>query len=635
MQNCKTGMKKSPKYLLLTLFSTVTFALGARAVTSDTTLVVPGKTWKDMLQKADSLRLDYSFQEASVWYDMALRAAPDSSSRMAVEENRLKGQNAINMTGFCSNPAVVARRRFSVKDYFLFYPLKDKSWRPVPNQLDSIAGSPFSTAVYVPSDARELYFSSHDDTGVSNLYHTTLADTVWTAPELINEEITSTSNEIFPMVSADGKTLYFASEGLYGMGGYDLYTSKWNEETGDWDVPVNMGFPYSSPYDDFLFMNTSDGKYSIFASNRGCPADSVNVYVVEFDGMPVRKAITDREGLVGLSALSPDGDPSRLDSGSAVSSPLPDNPEAKEYMRKMEQVRLLRDSIAAYNRALEAEREAYSKALDSEKEEILTDIAQKEAALPALNASLGRTVADLQQIEMDFLMKGFVIDPAKFKADASREIVGASSGYTFSKKDFGPAFHLDMQKPKPNYDYTFKILPEGVIVDSPIPDGLVYQIQLFSSPAKATLKQLKGLSPVFERDGAGGRKIYSAGVFRKYSSALSNLNKVKRLGFKGAFITAFNDGEQTTVSKARAIESKTRTDHYLKIYPPDGSTLPEITLSAIRQQTTKDLVKTSESGAVVYIAGPFQTQEQAEALAAAVHATGITNTALESRTVQP
>ena len=180
-----------------------------------------------------------------------------------------------------------------------------------------------------------------------------------------------------------------------------------------------------------------------------------------------------------------------------------------------------------------------------------------------------------------------------------------------------------------------EILPEGVIVDSPVPDGLVYQIQLFSSPAKATLKQLKGLSPVFERDGAGGRKIYSAGVFRKYSSALSNLNKVKRLGFKGAFITAFNDGEQTTVSKARAIESKTRTDHYLKIYPPDGLTLPEITLSAIRQQTTKDLVKTSESGAVVYIAGPFQTQEQAEALAAAVHATGITNTALESRTVQP
>ena len=60
------------------------------------------------------------------------------------------------------------------------------------------------------------------------------------------------------------------SKGLYGMGGYDLYVSQWNSETGDWDVPVNMGFPYSSPYDDFLFINTEDGKYSIFASNRGC-----------------------------------------------------------------------------------------------------------------------------------------------------------------------------------------------------------------------------------------------------------------------------------------------------------------------------------------------------------------------------
>ena len=631
MQNCKTGMKKSPKYLLLTLFSTVAFALGARAVTSDTTIVVPGKTWKDMLQKADSLRLDYSFQEASVWYDMALRAAPDSSSRMAVEENRLKGQNAINMTGFCSNPAVVARRRFPVKDYFLFYPLKDKSWRPVPNQLDSIAGSPFSTAVYVPSDARELYFSSHDDTGVSNLYHTTLADTVWTAPELINEEITSTSNEIFPMVSADGKTLYFASEGLYGMGGYDLYTSKWNEETGDWDVPVNMGFPYSSPYDDFLFMNTSDGKYSIFASNRGCPADSVNVYVVEFDGMPVRKAITDREGLVGLSALSPDGDPSRLDSGSAVSSPLPDNPEAKEYMRKMEQVRLLRDSIAAYNRALEAEREAYSKALDSEKEEILTDIAQKEAALPALNASLGRTVADLQQIEMDFLMKGVVIDPSRVKADAEKEVVGASSGYAFTRKTMGPALNIRVQKPKPTFDYTFMVLPEGRFAeDNTLPAGLVYQIQLFSSAGKATVKQLRGLSPVFEK-ASGSRYTYSAGVFRSYKDVLANLNKVKRQGFRNAFIVAYNDGKSVSVQQARNLEKTLRPVYWLKVYPTDGQALPSLALSAIQQQGAKDIMRGVEGGSVVFTCGPFAKKEDADALRVSLRAVGVSHVEIEEK----
>ncbi len=89
------------------------------------------------------------------------------------------------------------------------------------------------------------------------------------------------------------------------------------------------------------------------------------------------------------------------------------------------------------------------------------------------------------------------------------------------------------------------------------------------------------------------------------------------------------------MAKARAIESRSKSELYVKIYPPDGSSLPEITLSAIRQQTSKDLVKTSENGAVVFIAGPFADRGQAEALETAVHATGIANTALESRTVQP
>ena len=635
MQICKTGMKFSPKYALIALAVLAVSVIPATAQEAGGEPAADGKTWKEMLSVADSLHREYSFSEAIEWYDLALGAVTDSSSKMEVEEKRLKSQNARSMAGFCSDPAVVARRRFSRKEFFLFYPLGDGSWRAVPNQLDSLGNNPFSTALYFPPDAREIYYSSQDETGVNNIFHTTLKDTVWTAPSLINEEITSTSDEIFPMLSADGKTLYFASSGLYGMGGYDLYSSKWNEDTKDWDVPVNMGFPYSSPFDDFLFINTPDGKYSIFASNRGCPSDSVDVYVVEYDGMPVRKAVTEREDLIALAALSPDGDPSRLDNGSAVSGPGADNPEIREYMVKMNQVRSLRDSIAAYNRALEARRAEYAKSGEEDRPGLLADISRREAVLPVLNDSLNRTAAALQKTEMDFLMKGIVIDPSKIKADASREVVGASSGYAFSKKSPGAPFRLNMLRSTTLRDYTFKILPEGNIVEAPIPEGLVYQIQLLSSAEKIPVRQVKGLSPVFERQGPGGKLIYSAGVFRTYSSALSNLNKVKRLGFRNAFITAFNDRESITVAKARAIESRSKAELYVKIYPPDGSSLPEITLSAIRQQTSKDLVKTSENGAVVFIAGPFADRGQAEALETAVHATGIANTALESRTVQP
>ena len=68
-----------------------------------------------------------------------------------------------------------------------------------------------------------------------------------------------------------------------------------------------------------------------------------------------------------------------------------------------------------------------------------------------------------------------------------------------------------MEKPKESFDYTFMILPQGRFAeDNTLPGGLCYQIQLFSMTAKATVKQIKGLSPVFERQGTNGRRIYSA-----------------------------------------------------------------------------------------------------------------------------
>ena len=163
-----------------------------------------------------------------------------------------------------------------------------------------------------------------------------------------------------------------------------------------------------------------------------------------------------------------------------------------------------------------------------------------EIALPAHQKRLTAALKELQQIEMDFLSNGIVIDPDKLRAEADREMVGTPSHYVFSKNEPGPALDLDIEKPEPSFDYSFKILDVGQFAeDNTLPDGLVYQIQLFASVRKATERDLKGLSPVFSRPASGGKTAWSVGVFRTYADALSRLNKVKSLGFKGAVITAF------------------------------------------------------------------------------------------------
>lgn len=586
---------------------------------------------ESLVARADSLKSVFMFGEAMAVYSEAIRATSDSLARIAVEDRRIMAENGMNMLGFCSNPVVIARHEFSLDDFFLFYPLPDKSWRHLPNQLDTAGNHAVVRGMYLPDGMKEHYFSAPDAEGALNIYRTEYRDTVWSLPALVNEHTTSASDEIFPMLAPDGKSLYFASSGLYGVGGYDLYVSEWNEDLGDWGVPVNMGFPYSSPADDFLFINTSDGKYTIFASNRDCPKDSVYVYVLEFENMPVRKAVDDMDEFRRLMELVPVDDPARMDNGSTVAGSMPDNVDTRRYMQKVAELRALRDSIYIYGKSLDEERSRFATSDDDrERERLTVDILHKEAMIPVIQDSLDKVTAALQQIEMEFLFSGVVIDPDKIMAEADKEIVGASSGYTFTKMSFGPAPAMKMEKPVEKFDYSFMILPEGRFAESnELPSGLVYQIQIFSSSRKAEVSQLKGLSPVFEQRSAAGKYVYRVGVFPTYKDVLSNLNKVKRAGFRSAFITAFSDGQPVTVQKARALENTVKQMYRINIYY-EGDSLPELAVKAVAVQSGKDVAKIVEGGTTVFVAGPFDDREEAEKVAAALKAAGISNLSLET-----
>ena len=573
------------------------------------------------MRRGDSLREKYRFEDAADAYTSAsgmlvdsLMTADDSLLRLDISDRLLMAENGLSMMDFVYVPDVVARHRFSIDDFFLYYPLTEGSWRVVPCQLDSVAHD-FSKAVYVPDGKDVIYWSAPDKEGIRNIFHSEFQDTVWSAPALLNEHMTSASDEIYPMLSPDGTKMYFSSAGLYGVGGYDIYVSERDAETGDWSVPVNMGFPYSSPADDFLFISTPDGEYSVFASNRGCSKDSVWVYVLKYDDMPVRRTVDDPEELMVLSVL----DPASMHSderNADVKADIPENIDTRRYMDKMSEVRMLRDSIDRLGLAVEDAR------LADDEEAVLDG----EFALTALRDSLTRASRLLQEIEMEFLFSGVVIDPDKLMAEADREITGQNVDYVFTRKAFGESLSLNMLDPEPEFDYSFKILDEGQFAeDNVLPSGLVYQIQMFSTTTPAGVSKLKGLSPVFETKSANGRYTYRVGVFRTYADVLANLNSVKRVGFRSAFIVAFNDGKELTVAKARAMESekKKSTLYEVRIETGNGE-LDAAVAGGIRQQAPgKDIARVEkEDGSKLYVVGPFADKEVAENLAGFIRAMG-------------
>ena len=503
---------------------------------------------KDMVSEADALRAAYRFEDALAIYKAAASMTTDEDLHKAVEEKFSLAQNGLNMTDFCSTPVVVARQNLPLKDFMLFYPLKSGSWRQTPNALDTTTVCRIPQAVYLPKDARKVYFSTPDASGSRNIYVTNATDSLWTAPDLLGEAMFSAGNEIFPMLSADGRKLYFASDGLYGMGGYDLYFSVWDEETSSWGEPQNMGFPYSSPADDFLYIDTEDGKYSIFASNRDCADGTVNIYVLEYEEIPMRKSIRDVSELKKLSELNPVSDPKRLDNGSAVSSSIPGSDGTNLYRQKMAEVRNLRDSIYAVEKAIDGLRQKVSSSDDPAfVEASVSRIAALEGALPPLRDSLKRSGDALREAELEFLSSGVVGKEDK----AGREVAGAASAYTFTKNAYGPKPRMRVAVKESAADNTFRIGAVGRFAkDSTLPQGIVYQIRFMVRSSHASVDDLCGLSPVYERITSSLKFTYSAGLFTRYSDALDNLNSVRRLGFKDAIIMAFRDGRQISISEA-------------------------------------------------------------------------------------
>jgi outer membrane protein OmpA-like peptidoglycan-associated protein len=100
----------------------------------------------------------------------------------------------------------------------------------------------------------------------------------------------------------DGETMYIASEGHESMGGYDIFVSK--KVQGQWTKPVNMGYPINTPYDDFFFAPTANGKFAYIASNRDGGKGGFDIYKVTFWGAE-KAPITETEDYLLASLAMP------------------------------------------------------------------------------------------------------------------------------------------------------------------------------------------------------------------------------------------------------------------------------------------------------------------------------------------
>lgn len=117
--------------------------------------------------------------------------------------------------------------------------------------------------------SRDLYVSFWNGTGA-------------TEPINMGAVINSTLEESSPFLAADNKTLYFASRGHHGFGGYDIYmTKRLDDSWTNWSEPQNLGPAVNSTLDDEFFSITHCGRFAIFS--KQISVHNVDIYRISME----------------------------------------------------------------------------------------------------------------------------------------------------------------------------------------------------------------------------------------------------------------------------------------------------------------------------------------------------------------
>ena len=333
----------------------------------------------------------------------------------------------------------------------------------------------------------------------------------------------------FHSVSPDGRTLYFSSRDKTGAGGYDLYVSRRDRSSGGWSDPVNMGFPYSSPYNDILFADSPDGKYSVLVSDRDCPDDSLNIYALAYDPLPLKREVGDGRELRTVAELEPaDRQPAsaarRQRTGVDMSA----------YTSRTLAVRQLRDSLSTYSRELDDLRAGLAEVPEEEQEGYVAAILVKELGLEGLRSRLDAATKELQSIELDFLAGGMGQDrplPQAHEADSL-----ASKLVLFYDDD---GAYIELQGP----GSVSRLLPEGSFGDYIIyPSAPSYTVRAFIPEdgelpgyAVTVIRMYTGSAPA--TTAVEGGMDYSAGPFTDKSRAESLRMALRATGVAEVRIT--------------------------------------------------------------------------------------------------
>ncbi len=170
------------------------------------------------------------------------------------------------------------RRGFGSCDLFESRRVGDEWTVPV-NMGPAVNSPAWESQPSLSADGRILYFVSERRGGVGgrDIYMSyKLDEKQWSKAQNMGPVINTPFNEISPFIHANGVSLFFATDGRPGFGGYDIFRSDWADSV--WSEPVNFGYPINNHEDQFSLFITANGEKGYYSHEENDQFGSSKIF---------------------------------------------------------------------------------------------------------------------------------------------------------------------------------------------------------------------------------------------------------------------------------------------------------------------------------------------------------------------
>ena len=132
--------------------------------------------------------------------------------------------------------------------------------------------------LYLNEMGNKVYFSQPDG-HQQQLYTADKLGNEWSKPQPLQGLSEGIDEASYPFMLTDGLTFYFAGKGEESIGGYDIYMTRYDSRSGSFLKPENIGMPFNSEANDYMYAIDEANRIGYFVSDRRQPEGKVCIYI--------------------------------------------------------------------------------------------------------------------------------------------------------------------------------------------------------------------------------------------------------------------------------------------------------------------------------------------------------------------